>query len=580
VNGEEASFALLGDRALLVTLGDTISEEINDLVLSLAAELKRGEVPGVSAVQPAYASLCVHFDPRRVNSSFLSKLIVETLKRISQFQKSDIAQKAREAGRIVEIPVAYGGENGPDLEWAEAFLGLSRDEIVRRHSGRLYRVYMIGFTPGFPYLGGMDESIALPRLGVPRKSVPSGSVGIAGTQTGVYPQETPGGWRIIGRTHLPLFTPEKDPPSLLKPGDHVRFVPIGPYGKRLSQEDISDACAKPGENLVRETDFATPQGLRYAPPGLSVAEQSLGVPGLEVEDPGFYTLVVDRGRPNYRDLGVPLSGALDLHSYCLANALLGNSRGEACLEFTLKGPVLRAKMDLWAAVTGAPAPVTVDGKRAPVNRPLFLPEGSVMEIGSLRNGLRGYLAVSGGILVPEILGSRSTYTKGSFGGFQGRPLKAGDVLPVNSGSAPPQMRSLPSPLPFERFSFTETMLRVIPGPEATQEALYLLTSQPYEVTPDSDRMGLRLDGPPIFHEKTDILSSPVVPGTIQVPSDGKPILLLADSQTTGGYKRIACVASQDLPLAGQLRPGTKVRFQLVFWPWIQWVSRTRIRHPN
>lgn len=206
----------LGDAAVVVTLGTELSEAINDRVMSLAAALRADPIsPHIRDVVPAIASLVVHFDPRHV--------------RIEDVMDS-LDRKIYPAGFSVsveslhEIPVSYGGANGPDLADVAAFAGVDAAEVIRRHAAVTYRVYMLGFVPGFAYLGQVDQSIAAPRRSTPRQQVPAGSVGIAGPQTGVYPQDSPGGWQIIGRTSSRMFDVAAGR-SLLQPGDRVRFVP-------------------------------------------------------------------------------------------------------------------------------------------------------------------------------------------------------------------------------------------------------------------------------------------------------------------------------------------------------------------
>ncbi|MGE5580328.1 MAG: 5-oxoprolinase subunit PxpB [Bacillota bacterium] len=560
-------FHCLSDGALLVTFSDTVSVEVNDLVLRISRAVEAAAVPGIGEVQPAYSSLCVHIDQAAVRPSWVKGLVGQVISRItSEITSGACAGKSQEpsspdcspdggppAGRrLIEIPVVYGGDKGPDLESSAKELGISQDELIRRHAERDYRVYMVGFTPGFPYLGGMDESIALPRLAKPRARVPAGSVGIGGNQTGVYPWETPGGWRILGRTATSLFDPEKDDPSLLHPGDTVRFVPVDRH------LDTS---------VLAETHLAAGEASAPAPSGGQIGDRAAlsgsvkpRVPALLVEHPGFFSTVVDQGRPGFRKLGVPVSGAADLTSYRRANLLAGNAKGEAAVEMTLLGAKFRAVMDCVVAYTGARARLTLDGFEAPMDSPLQMKAGSFLEIGSFTSGCRGYLAVSGGIDVPLVLGSRSTYIRGGFGGYQGRALRAGDVLPA--GPAPCSPRSGIPPIPSITPCLDEPclVLRVRSGPEGEPHLLDALLSGEYTVNPESDRMGLRLTGPEIPVGKGDILSSAVVPGVIEVPADGKPLLLLCDCQTTGGYKRIAVVVREDLPLAGQLRPGARLRF--------------------
>jgi len=214
----EPHFLLAGDSALVVEFGDEISKEVNRRVHTLAYALEKNPLPGLGEAVPTYRSLLIHYDPLRLSCEEIKAFV------------SDVLQKGEEVllpePRVVEVPVVYGGEFGPDIEFVAEHNGLSVEEVIRLHSGATYTVYMLGFTPGFTYLGGLPEALATPRLPTPRKLVPAGSVGIAGAQTGIYPIATPGGWRLIGRTPLKLFDPNHDPPVLLGPGDKVHFVPI------------------------------------------------------------------------------------------------------------------------------------------------------------------------------------------------------------------------------------------------------------------------------------------------------------------------------------------------------------------
>jgi KipI family sensor histidine kinase inhibitor len=204
------------DRSLLLVFGDRISRAAHAHVLRLTPLLQ--SVRGVTNVHPAYASILIDFDPRTIRHSGLERAAAQLF---AQAARAPLPEP-----RTVEIPVAYGGENGPDLDAVAALTGHTPEEVVAIHSGAEYLVYFLGFSPGFPYLGGLPESIAAPRLETPRRRVPAGSVAIGGRQTGVYPMASPGGWRIIGRTALRLFDPAADPPVLLRMGDHVRFVPL------------------------------------------------------------------------------------------------------------------------------------------------------------------------------------------------------------------------------------------------------------------------------------------------------------------------------------------------------------------
>jgi inhibitor of KinA len=209
-------FQPAGDSAVLVTFSETIDPAVNRRVHAAARRIDAAALAGVGEAVPAYASLLVHFDPLLLSYAEMVQFITSNITEASEHTSS---------ARRVEVPVYYGGANGPDLVFVADSNRITVEAVIAIHSGRDYPVYMMGFMPGFPYLGGMDPAIASPRLSTPRSRIPAGSVGIAGEQTGIYPLESPGGWRIIGRTPLRLFDLERDPPFLLAPGDLVRFVP-------------------------------------------------------------------------------------------------------------------------------------------------------------------------------------------------------------------------------------------------------------------------------------------------------------------------------------------------------------------
>lgn len=213
----------LGDRALLIHCGDGIDAAINAHALDIARAVSAAALPGVLEIAPAYASVCVRYDPCVSTSADAQSPFARLAKHLSTLVDNASFDAAGDAGSI-EIPVTYGGESGPDLADVAAQTGLSAEAIAARHSSVEYRVAMLGFTPGFPYLLGLDAALHMPRRATPRTRVPAGSVAIGGAQTGVYPRETPGGWHLIGRTSLNLFEPARDPPALLKPGMRVRFV--------------------------------------------------------------------------------------------------------------------------------------------------------------------------------------------------------------------------------------------------------------------------------------------------------------------------------------------------------------------
>jgi KipI family sensor histidine kinase inhibitor len=205
----------------VVELGDAIDVALNRQVRALGLALEQARVKGVLEAVPTYRSLAIYCDPLTIDRDALKAQVLSLY--------TSLEDLGDQTPRVVEIPTVYGGEYGPDLEFVARHSGLSRDEVVRLHSEPLYHAYMLGFMAGFPYLGDLAERLAVPRLSTPRLKVPAGSVGIGGRQTGIYPIESPGGWRIIGRTPLRLFDPSAEEPTVILPGDKVRFVRIEPH---------------------------------------------------------------------------------------------------------------------------------------------------------------------------------------------------------------------------------------------------------------------------------------------------------------------------------------------------------------
>lgn len=208
----------MGDRSLLVELGDTISPDVNRRVQQLMLQLQQAPLPGVREIAPGYRSLLVVYDPLTVAAAELMERIAEAA---AQQGLAGLPQ-----AKLLTVPVFYGGDYGPDLEGVAGHLGISSDEVIRLHTETVYRVYMIGFTPGYPYMGELPAALAVPRRSTPRTRVPKGSVGIAQRQTGIYPVESPGGWQIIGWTPIELFDPSRQLPSLLEMGDQVKFEAV------------------------------------------------------------------------------------------------------------------------------------------------------------------------------------------------------------------------------------------------------------------------------------------------------------------------------------------------------------------
>ena len=291
----------------------------------------------------------------------------------------------------------------------------------------------------------------------------------------------------------------------------------------------------------------------------------MSVQTIEVIEPGILTTVQDRGRYGYQRYGVPVSGAMDVFSLRAANILAGNDQGAACLEMTVLGPKLRFLSNTWIAVTGADLSPVLDGESILSRRSVEVSEGAVLRFDGAGDGVRGYLAVAGGIDVPLVMGSRSTYVNGSIGGFEGRQLRAGDIL--YTPDVDDEVGFVERVFP-DRQAVTygrEHEIRVAMGPQEdafTAEAIAVLLDSAYTVSIQSDRMGYRLEGPVLEHRSgPDVVSDGSPLGAIQVPGDGHPIILLADRGTTGGYAKIATVIAVDIGRLAQALPGDTVRFR-------------------
>lgn len=461
---------------------------------------------------------------------------------------------ARAAGPVLEamtapsapaVPPAVGTAHtldvvydGADLQDVAAELGVSADALVAEHTATTWRVEFCGFAPGFAYLAGWARSVA--RLATPRTRVPAGAVGLAGTWSAAYPADSPGGWRLLGRTDAALWDVARDTPALLVPGDTVRW--------RAVRGRSGDAAAPPAGEL--------PPPTTTAPVDADVAR------GLRVLHPGALTLVQDLGRPGFEHLGVSPSGAAHRGAARRANRAVGNAPGAAVLE-NVGGLEVAAVGDLVVAVAGpdggtglhverlGPAP----GPTAPApGGALVLRAGDRLTVETTGGG-RAYLAVRGGLETPEVLGSRSADALGRLAWW---PVGAGAVLPVG---VPAGVVGAPEP----DAPRSGAPVRVVLGPRADRFAdPRALLATAWSVGADSNRAGVRLRGAPLpWSSVEELESEPMVPGAIQVPASGLPVVLLRDHPTTGGYPVIAVVVAEDLDRVAGLAPGDALRFTAV-----------------
>jgi len=496
----------LGDSAWLAEFPGISGAAALARVMGLLDALQTGRPPGVLDVVPSFDSLAVHSTPAT------GLEILEWIKSVTMTDRPP-------AGGEWQIPVCYGGDNGPDLDEVAAHSGLSMAEVITLHCGAVYTVAAVGFSPGFPYLLGLPERLQVKRRHTPRLAVPAGSVAIAGGQAGIYPFTSPGGWQVLGRTNVSLFNPLMPRPALLRTGDRVRFVPVGELAPR---EEISCGTVVAGERWI------------------------------EVIEPGAMTTVQDLGRPGHESSGVSPGGAVDRQALRIANLLVGNDAGAAALEICMSGPILKFHHETVVALAGA------SGKSQRVAA------GETVDFSKLPGGVRACLAVAGGLCVPSLLDSLATDLRAGFGGHCGRALQAGDRLAIGQAGEIPRCGAWHVGRP-ERLS--EIELRFLPGVQQhwfTDEARRRFRTEAYQLTPRADRMGVRLAGVGLeLNEPREMISQPVACGSVQVPPDGQPIVLLAERQTIGGYPQIGQVISVDLPRLARAWPGTAVRFREV-----------------
>ena len=284
---------------------------------------------------------------------------------------------------------------------------------------------------------------------------------------------------------------------------------------------------------------------------------------LHIVKPGLLTTVQDLGRYGHQESGVPVAGPMDTFSHRLANQLVGNQSDAATLEVTLLGPEMIVDADTTMAIAGAQFEVTCDNRAIEIGSSFFVSRGQRVKFGRIVQGARAYIAAAGGILTAPVLGSRATHLVSGMGGHNGRALASQDRVPIGNEPVPrPQRKSVGLTLPTNG----RALLRVMPGPQADwfqADALKTIGGVSFRISPQSNRMGYRLQGPPLVRVREDeLISEPLGIGAIQVPAAGEPILLMADRQTAGGYPKIGYVISADLPLAGQLAPGDFIEFHM------------------
>ena len=507
----------VAEGSVLVEFPGASEEEANRRAVAVARRLSARPPAGLFGSVPGARTLLVVFDPRTLSR-----------RRLGDEIRRGGGEASEAARRRVVIPAFYDADpsTGPDLLDLAAGAGLSHVEFARRHAAGDYRVAFLGFAPGFPYLAGLPEALHARRLSTPRVRVPAGSIGIGGPYTGIYPEETPGGWRLIGRAAVRLFDVRQDPPALLLPGDAVRFEAIG------REEFDARRPILDGDPVARFPEVP-------------------GRPLFRIASPGALTSVQGEPRYGWAIYGVPPGGAMDAEALSSGNRFLGNPPLAAALEMTLVGPELEVLSDAVIGFSGGRVEPTAGRGRVDAGAPWEVHAGDRLSVGPIRGGARAYLCVAGGL-------ARSDRPEPP------RRLAAGDTVSVSGEPARGDLK-VSGQVAFEAEG--ELRVRVLPGPQQEgfeTEGLATFLAGVYRVSSASDRRGIRLEGPEIANLRSaDIPPEGTALGGIQVPRDGQPIILGPDRPVTGGYAKIATVIAADFPRVARAMPGTALRFEQV-----------------
>ncbi|OTA15518.1 putative multifunctional urea amidolyase [Xenorhabdus vietnamensis] len=507
---------------------NTIMVELSGLAetLALLDSLNMSPILGIEEIIPAAKTLMICFRPAKISTQQLA----------AEISSRDLQERGHTMGKRIEIPVHY---NGDDLELVAEILGCTVQNVIQQHTENEYTVAFTGFAPGFAYMVS-NSQWNIPRRKTPRTRIPAGAVALAGEFSSIYPQASPGGWQIIGITTERMWDLSRSSPALLQPGYRVNFRDAGHSPATISLPETSI------NNMVPASEISCQ---------------------LEILSVGLQTLFQDLGRVGQAKLGISESGAMDKSALRSANRIVGNPSDQACLEIVQGGFKAIAHGQILIAITGSLCPIeikTPSGETFNVSayQPIDLNDGDEISLGIPAAGMRSYLSVRGGFIVPAILSSRSFDSLSNIGPA---PLKINDKLAVSETSHCAAISFSETPA-FDMPNKDEiVVLDIIFGPRTdwfTPEAIDLLSQQTWQVTPQSNRIGLRLNGECSLSriKLQELPSEGTCAGAIQIPASGQPVLFLADHPLTGGYPVIASVADYHLDRVGQIPVNAKIRF--------------------
>jgi len=542
---ESIKFIPLGQRALIIQWPEVIDPKIIAQIWQLRRALAHESIQD-SIV--AYHSLTLVFWlPQETFTPWIDWIRKNWATKAMGAPANITRQMVQEhqnkpSKKTIEIPVCYDPELAPDLEaflWAK---NLSLKALIKAHTAEEYPLYFYGFQPGFMYLGGLNPELHHPRKSIPSHRVPAGSVAIGGAQTGIYPNEAPGGWHVIGRCPIKLFDPMAPQPILARPEDRIKFRAID-----------KNEC----QTILAQSQKASNLKANDPSPAANFGQ-------IEVIKPGLYSSIQDKGRFGFAHLGLPQSGAIDQEAHRLANELLGNPEDCATVEITFGGAAFKFQSASIIALTGANYSPTINQRDISMNEPIKVHSGDVLNFGLRKSGVRTYLGVWGGMHSPKIMGSRSQY-KTITPEFS---LTKGTLIPIHQpqikdcSATNPILAIMTMPTP-ENSPDHSIEIEVSLGPEYHQ----LNASQRNNLLKDftigrNDRMGYLLQEM-VSNKLQSMHTSGVLPGTVQLTPGGQIIILMNEGQTTGGYPRIFQLTDKAKALLSQCAQGQKIKFKIL-----------------
>ena len=564
----------IAENALLLTWPEIISTEQHQQILSTQQQIKALFTEHIIESICAYNSLIIYYHFQQLpTANFIEKLQQCLAK------QTDITPLAKNVvnKRVIEIPVYYGEDAGWDLLTVAKQTHLAINDVIALHSQQTYRAYALGFTPGFCYLATINEKLLLPRKATPRLKVPAGAVAIAQTQTAVYPTISPGGWHILGQTPHPMFKllGEKFEPTI-NVGDEIKFTAIDKttfekLGGIIELENTRAATTRPAKS-TNNTKINTAINNDISP---------ISPFNVTILKANTQPTVQDLGRFNYQHLGFSASGVADEFAFLSGNQILGNNANDAALEVIFGQLSLTVNCPCDIAITGADCYATINNKKVAHWQLLHLNSGDILQLNMPKQGIYSYLCFAGGLLTPALLGSQSTLPTTLQKQLKTKANEFTDILPLSTNTISnntflneeKRQQALTYYLQQNEQNSTNHVIqaaqaiqkiRFIPHAlwwlfTAAEQKIFL--KQTYQITANSNKMGYRLNGKQaielalttsqILSKQT--LSKPVTLGTIQIPNDGQPIILMKDRQTIGGYPTLGTVIQVDIPRLAQMK---------------------------